>query len=62
MSMSETELNKRLKKKMAICAILQRKFGCRCVKKEFKVGIADVTYKPFCEAVEEVYAECQNQK
>lgn len=59
--MSETDLNKRLKKKMVICTILQKKFGCRCVK-EFKVGIAEVTYKPFCEAIEELYEECQNQK
>jgi len=47
--MSEDELIKSLKKKMNICVILQRKFGCRCVK-------SDVL--PFCTAVEELYAEC----
>ena len=55
------ELTMRLKKKMNLCAILQRKFGCQC-SKNFKEGIADVTYKPFCDAVEELYKECVTTK
>jgi len=46
--MSEDEFTKKLTKKMVICTILQRKFGCRCAKDE----------KPlFCTAVEELYNE-----
>ena len=56
--MSESDLTKRLKKKMVICTMLQKKFNCRCVRKDFKVGIADVTYKPFCDSVEELYEVC----
>lgn len=44
----EDELVKKLKKKMNICVILQRKFGCKCAKNESL---------PFCTAVEELYEE-----
>ena len=47
--MSEDEFVKKLKKKMAICTILQRKFGCKCTENE---------RIPFCSTVEELYKEC----
>ena len=47
--MSEDEFTKKLKKKMAICTILQRKFGCKCAENETV---------PFCSTVEELYKEC----
>lgn len=47
--LSEDEQIKKLKKKMNICVILQRKFGCRCVKGD---------RLPFCTTVEELYIEC----
>lgn len=55
--MSEDVLTKKLKTKMVICAILQRKFECKCAKL-FREGIAEVTYQPFCETVTELYEEC----
>jgi len=48
--MSEDELLKKLKKKMAICTILQRKFGCKCSQDEKR--------PLFCDAAEELYKEC----
>ena len=54
---SEDELTKKLKKKMAICTILQRKFGCKCAS-PFREGIAEVDYQPYCEVVAELYKEC----
>ena len=53
--MTEDKLLGQLKKKMAICTILQVKFRCRCAK---KVGEGIVSYQPFCEAVQELYNEC----
>ena len=51
LNMSEDEFLKKLKKKMAICTILQRKFGCKCAKND----------KPlFCDCVEELYSEQEN--
>ena len=50
---SEDMLLKKLKKKMAICTILQMKFGCKCAKTQ--TG-------PFCTAVEELYQECVTTK
>jgi hypothetical protein len=47
--LSEDEFVKKLKKKMAICTILQRKFGCKCAENETI---------PFCNTVEELYKEC----
>jgi hypothetical protein len=49
--MSEDELTKILVKKMNICTIAQRKFGCRCAKNE---------RIPFCSIVEELYKELTN--
>ena len=55
MSVSEEDhLLKVLKKKMAICTILQKKFGCKCVTDEKR--------PLFCAGVEELYNECLNQK
>lgn len=44
--MTEDEETKKLKRKMSICTVIQRKFGCKC-NKDMR-GI-------FCEAVEELY-------
>lgn len=46
--MSEDEHTKKLKKKMAICTILQIKFSCKCAKNERPL---------FCSCVEEIYNE-----
>ena len=44
--MSEDERLEKLKKKMAICAIIQSKFGCKCSERETI---------PFCSCVEELF-------
>lgn len=49
--MSEDMHTEVLKKKMNICTILQRKFGCKCATNEII---------PFCTAVEELYKELEN--
>jgi len=41
-----SEHTKKLKEKMDVCVILQRKFGCKC-------AINDRL--PFCNTVEEIY-------
>jgi len=54
LNMSEDMRIKTLKKKMAICTILQRKFSCKCSQDEKR--------PLFCDGVKELYQECVTTK